>query len=99
MDKCHIHGIDNKTEDCWIVKKEAKKFKYKSSVLPPDKETVMAMVEDATKKFIDQNYHPKRMKQVNFPTEELNNFEKLSIEDSENDQRPDDVFSETDNDL
>ena len=45
------------------------------------------------------NHNSKRKSQVKFNEEELNNFESLSIADSEFDQRPDDVFSESDEDL
>ena len=44
-------------------------------------------------------YNPKRKAQVKFDQEELNNFENLSIADDDMDQRPDDVFSESDEDL
>ena len=57
----------------------------------------MAMVAAANKSVAE--YNPKRKAQVKFDQEELNNFESLSIADSEFDQRPDDVFSEFDEDL
>ena len=64
-----------------------------------DHKTAMAMVAASNKYVTEQNNHSKRMKQVKFPEEELFNVENLSIKDSENDQRPADIFSESEDDL
>ena len=97
-DICAIHGVGHTTEGCWTIKRERNKaLKNKSSTLQPNKESVLAMVAAANKSVAE--YNPKRKAQVKFDQEELNNFESLSIADDNMDQRPEDVFSESDEDL